>query len=253
MQPRLVTPRHLIDAHSTPASRDERRLCDTRRAGDALRPHTHLDLGDSNDAPTPSAGLGADVDRPRIERAVREILLAIGEDPDRDGLLETPARAAKAWAELTAGQRDDARRHLGKQFEHRAVGGRELVAVRGVEFYSLCEHHLLPFFGRAHVAYLPAQDRVCGLSKVARTVDVFARRLQMQERLTAQIADALVEHLQPLGVAVILEGEHMCMRMRGASKSESDMLTTAFRGLFDEDSSARAEVVSLLMASRERR
>ncbi len=246
MQPRLVPQRPSIDGSATHLQRAE-----LQRGG-------HVPFTSSHHEPI-GFGLEArgavdpavDVDRPRIERAVREILLAIGEDPDRDGLLETPARAAKAWAELTVGQRDSAQRHLGKQFEHRSVGGRELVAVRGVEFYSLCEHHLLPFFGRAHVAYLPAQDRVCGLSKVARTVDVFARRLQMQERLTAQIADALVEHLQPIGVAVILEGEHMCMR--GASKSESDMLTTAFRGLFDEDAAARAEVVSLLTASRDRR
>jgi GTP cyclohydrolase IA len=191
----------------------------------------------------PSTG----VDRPRLERAVREILLAIGEDPDRDGLHETPARAAKAWIDLSAGSRDDAARHLGKQFAHRTSGGNELVAVRGVEFYSLCEHHLLPFFGRAHVAYLPANDRVCGLSKVARTVDVFARRLQMQERLTAQIADAIVEHLAPVGVAVVLEGAHMCMRMRGAAKSDSDMLTTALRGVFDTQPAQRAEVLSLLV------
>jgi GTP cyclohydrolase I len=192
------------------------------------------------------------VDRPRIERAIRELLLAIGEDPEREGLVETPMRAAKAWRDLTAGFRDTAERHLGKQFEHRSTGGHDIVAVRDVQFHSLCEHHLLPFFGRAHVAYLPANDRVCGLSKVARTVDVFARRLQMQERLTAQIADAIVEHLDPLGVAVILEGEHMCMRMRGASKSESDMLTTAFRGVFETDRVARAEITQLLLASRNR-
>lgn len=192
------------------------------------------------------------VDRPRIERAVREILIAIGEDPDREGLQETPMRAAKTWRDLTAGFRDSAQRHLGKQFEHRTTGGHDLVAVRDVEFHSLCEHHLLPFFGRAHVAYLPANDRVCGLSKVARTVDVFARRLQMQERLTSQIADAIVEHLDPLGVAVILEGEHMCMRMRGASKSDSDMLTTSFRGVFENDRNARAEVSALLLGGRRR-
>ena len=186
------------------------------------------------------------VDHGRIERAVREILLAIGEDPQREGLRETPLRAAKAWADLTAGSRDHAALHLAKQFEHSIAGGRELVVVRNVEFHSLCEHHLLPFFGRASVAYLPANDRVCGLSKIARTVDVFARRLQMQERLTAQIANALVEYLAPVGVAVILEGEHLCMRMRGASKSDADMLTTSFRGLFERDSSARAEVIALL-------
>lgn len=196
--------------------------------------------------------LASGVDHERIERAVREILVAIGEDPEREGLRETPQRAARAWRDLTAGARDTAERHLGKQFEHRTTGGHDLVAVRDVEFHSLCEHHLLPFFGRAHVAYLPSKDRVCGLSKVARTIDVFARRLQMQERLTSQIADAIVEHLDPLGVAVILEGEHMCMRMRGASKSESDMLTTAFRGLYETERSARAEVVQLLLGSRSR-
>jgi len=219
----------------------------------AARGHACDDHAADLDGDGAAGASSTGVDRPRIERAVREILLAIGEAPDREGLLETPKRAAKAWAELTVGQRDSAERHLGKQFGHRSASGRELVAVRGVEFYSLCEHHLLPFFGRAHVAYIPANNRVCGLSKIARTVDVFARRLQMQERLTAQIADAIVEHLDPQGVAVILEGEHMCMRMRGASKSDADMLTTAFRGLFDEDAAARAEVVALLTARGERR
>ena len=209
-------------------------------------PHVNNELLDGERLRRPGT---EGVDRPRIERAVRELLFAIGEDPDREGLRETPLRAAKAWSDLTAGSRDQAARHLGKQFEHRTTGGHQLVAVRSVEFHSLCEHHLLPFFGRAHIAYLPAKDRVCGLSKIARTVDVFARRLQMQERLTAQIADAIVDHLDPCGVAVILEGQHMCMRMRGASKSGSDMLTTAFRGVFDTQPAQRAEVVSLLLGA----
>lgn len=194
------------------------------------------------------AGPRTGVDMPRLELAVREILLALGEDPEREGLIDTPARAARAWRDLTMGARDDAGRHLGRQFEHRTGAGESLVAVRAVEFHSLCEHHLLPFFGRAHIAYVPANDRVCGLSKIARTVDVFARRLQMQERLTAEIADAIVEHLAPQSVAVVVEGQHLCMRMRGASKSAADMLTTAFRGRFAHDRVARNEAVQLLLA-----
>ncbi len=155
------------------------------------------------------------IDHPRIERAVREILFAIGEDPDREGLLETPARVARAWEEIVGGLRQDAGDHLARTFAHE---GGDLVVLRDIEFWSLCEHHLLPFSGRAHVAYRPGNGRVVGLSKLARTVDVYARRPQLQERLTAQVADALMEHLDPEGVSVIVEAEHLCMRMRGAAK-----------------------------------
>ncbi len=186
-----------------------------------------------------------EMDLPRIERAVREILLAVGDDPDREGLRETPKRYARALRELFAGLREDAGTHLSRVFEHEQAG-EDVVMLRGIPFNSMCEHHLLPFVGRAHVAYLPAHGRVTGLSKLARTVDVFARRPQMQERLTAQIADALVEHLDPRGVAVLVEGEHMCMHLRGAKKAEAQMVTTALRGVYTEDRDLRREVLALL-------
>jgi GTP cyclohydrolase IA len=185
------------------------------------------------------------VDHERIARAVREILIAVGENPDREGLIDTPARVARAYAETFAGLREDAGTHLARTFEHEASGD-DVVMLRNIEFASLCEHHLAPFLGRAHVAYLPSGGKVTGLSKLARTVDVFARRPQLQERLTSQIADALVEHLQPRGVAVLIEGEHMCMRVRGAKKSDAKMVTTAMRGVYTEDRELRREVLSLL-------
>ena len=185
------------------------------------------------------------VDHERIARAVREILIAVGEDPDREGLLDTPARVARAYAETFAGLRENAATHLARTFEHEATGD-DVVLLRNIEFSSMCEHHLAPFVGHAHIAYLPSGGRVTGLSKLARTVDVFARRPQLQERLTAQIADALVEHLDPRGVAVLIEGEHMCMRVRGAKKSDALMLTTAMRGEFTHDRDLRREVLSLL-------
>lgn len=186
------------------------------------------------------------VDLPRIERAVREIILAIGEDPDREGLLDTPQRVARAYREMFAGMHEDASEHLARQFDQPAAGEDEVVMLRNIQFTSMCEHHLLPFTGRAHVAYLPAHGKVTGLSKLARTVDVFARRPQLQERLTGQIADALVQHLDPRGVAVLVEAEHSCLKIRGASKHEADMITTAFRGVFASDRVLRAEVLALM-------
>lgn len=187
----------------------------------------------------------AAVDLPRIERAVREILAALGEDPDRHGLVETPSRVARAYAELTAGLREDAGEHLSRVFDHDQAGD-DLVLLRNIQFTSMCEHHLFPFVGRAHVAYLPSQNRVTGLSKLARTVDVFARRPQLQERLTAQVADALVEHLDPRGVAVVVEAQHSCLTLRGASKAEAEMVTSAFRGDLESDRALRSEVLALM-------
>jgi GTP cyclohydrolase I len=187
----------------------------------------------------------AGVDHDRIARAVREILIAVGENPDREGLLDTPARVARAYAETFAGLREDAGVHLARTFDYEASGD-DVVMLRNIEFASLCEHHLAPFLGRAHVAYLPSGGKVTGLSKLARTVDVFARRPQLQERLTSQIADALVEHLEPRGVAVLIEGEHLCMRVRGAKKGDAKMVTTAMRGVYTEDRELRREVLSLL-------
>ena len=184
-------------------------------------------------------------DLPRIERAVREMLFAVGEDPDRDGLVETPRRVARAYTDLLGGLRENPAQHLGRVFEHRTEND-DLVLVRDIEFSSLCEHHLLPFNGTAQVGYLPAKGRVVGLSKIARTVDVFARRPQLQERLTADIADAISKHLEARAVAVVVRAEHLCLRMRGAAKRGADMVTTAFRGEFARSQSLRAEVLGLL-------
>lgn len=183
------------------------------------------------------------VDLERIERAVREILFAIGENPDRDGLRETPRRVARAYRDAFAGLADNAARHLQTKFEHESD---QLVAVSGIDFSSTCEHHLLPFFGKAQIAYLPANGHVVGLSKLARTVDLFARRPQLQERLTEQVADALNEHLSPRGVCVLLEAEHLCMRIRGASKPGAITTTLAVRGVYRDDATARMEALSLM-------
>ncbi|MBR9988626.1 MAG: GTP cyclohydrolase I FolE [Gemmatimonadetes bacterium] len=186
-----------------------------------------------------------EVDPARVEAGVREMLLGLGEDPDREGLLETPARVARAFAELTFGASELAEDHLSRVFAQDHAGD-DVVMLKGIRFVSLCEHHLLPFTGVAHVAYLPSHGRVAGLSKLARTVDVFARRLQMQERLTAEIANAMQEHLDPRGVAVVVEAEHSCLRLRGARKEDAHMVTTAFRGALEGDRGLRAEVLSLM-------
>ena len=192
----------------------------------------------SDGAPRPPGA----VDLPRIERAVREILLAVGEDPDREGLQKTPSRVARSYAELMSGLRVDPTDHLKTVFHERYD---EIVLLRDIEFHSLCEHHLLPFTGRAHVAYLPG-GKVVGLSKLARLVDGFARRPQVQERLTTQIADALMESLHPAGAAVVIEAVHTCMTIRGAKKHGSVMVTSALRGTFKEDVASRAEILSLI-------
>ncbi len=194
----------------------------------------------------PAALRPAAVDIPRIERAVREILLAVGEDPDREGLLKTPNRVARAYGELMAGLQEDPRRHLSTVFHERYD---EIVLLRDIEFHSLCEHHLLPFTGRAHLAYLP-DGKVVGLSKLARLVEGFARRPQVQERLTTQIADALMDELSPTGVAVVIEASHTCMTIRGAAKPGSTMVTSALRGVFKKDPSSRSEVLALIAGSR---
>jgi GTP cyclohydrolase I len=183
------------------------------------------------------------VDVERIERAVREILAAIGENPEREGLAETPRRVARAYKELCSGLHDDARNHLGRVFHEPTE---DLVLVRDIEVASLCEHHLLPFTGSAQIAYLPDKGRVVGLSKLARTVETFARRPQVQERLTAQIADALMEHLAPRGVAVIIDAEHFCMKLRGVRQSRPSTTTVALRGELDTDPARRQEVLALL-------
>lgn len=183
------------------------------------------------------------VDHGRIEAAVREILIAIGEDPDRDGLRDTPARVARSYDEIFAGLRQDPADLLATTFD---LNHQEMVLVKDIEVWSMCEHHLLPFTGVAHVAYIPSRKgRITGLSKLARLVDVYARRPQVQERLTSQVADALVEHLFPQGVLVVLECEHQCMTMRGVQKAGSRTVTSAVRGIL-RDSATRAEALSLI-------
>jgi GTP cyclohydrolase I len=184
------------------------------------------------------------VDKGRIEKAVREILEAIGEDPDRDGLQRTPLRIAEMYDEIFNGLDDDPSVHLTVTFEAQHD---EMVMVRDIAVTSMCEHHLVPFTGRAHVAYIPGEDgRITGLSKIARLVDGFAKRPQVQERLTTQIADALQEVLRPDGVFVVIEAEHMCMSMRGVKKPGSLTITSAVRGLFKTNPATRAEAMSLI-------
>ena len=211
------------------------------------------DHDDAIESPGPqqsrAAGMkSAKIDIPRIEKAVREILLAVGEDPDREGLVKTPNRVARAYGELLAGLQDDPRRHLKTVFTEQYD---EVVLLRDIEFHSLCEHHLLPFTGRAHVAYLPA-GQVVGLSKLARLVEGFARRPQVQERLTTQIADALMEELNPVGAVCVIEATHSCMTIRGASKVGSMMVTSALRGIFKDNPASRSEVLSLIAGSKSR-
>ena len=191
----------------------------------------------------PSAAPAQRFDLPRIERAVREILFAVGEDPDRDGIRDTPRRVAKAYAEVFAGLHQTPAEHLGRVFEQKSD---ELITVTGIGFHSMCEHHLLPFFGKAHVAYLPKGGRVVGLSKLARTVEVFAKRPQLQERLTEQVADALMEHLDPAGCIVMVEAEHLCMKMRGVRTADSVMTTFVRRGTFREDEARGDRAMALV-------
>ena len=184
------------------------------------------------------------VDEPRAAAAVRELLIAIGEDPERDGLLETPDRVARAWGELLAGHGADVSGVLGKTFD---IAHDEMVLVKDIELVSTCEHHMLPFTGVAHVGYIPSgEGRVTGLSKLARLVDAYARRLQVQERLTVQIRDCIQEALNPMGVAVVIEASHMCMQMRGIEKQQSATTTSAFTGIFLSDHRTREEFMTLI-------
>ena len=184
------------------------------------------------------------VDLPRIEAAVREILTAIGEDPQRDGLVDTPARVARMYAEVFSGLREHPHQHLEVQFE---AGHDEMVMVRDIALTSMCEHHLVPFIGKAHVAYIPNNDgRVTGLSKLARLVDAYAKRPQVQERLTTQVADEIERTLQPRGVLVVIEAEHLCMSMRGVKKPGSSTVTSAVRGLFRANTATRFEAMRFI-------
>ena len=187
-----------------------------------------------------------DVDIERIEKAVLEILKAVGENPDREGLKDTPSRVARMYAELLEGMRHEPSEHLNSIFHEKYD---EIVLLRDIPFYSICEHHLMPFIGKAHLAYLP-DGKVLGVSKLARIVDAFARRLQVQERLTDQIADFLMVNLKPKGVAVVLEASHSCMTIRGIKKPGSMMVTSALRGIFKKDSRSRSEVLTLMHVDR---
>lgn len=184
------------------------------------------------------------VDITKIRKAVYSIIEAIGDDPQREGLEDTPQRIADMYTELFSGLDMDAKAELTVGFE---VGHREMVILRDIPFYSMCEHHLLPFYGVAHVGYIPNHDgRVVGVSKLARVVEIFAKRPQLQERMTTQIADAIVEAIQPDGVAVVIQAEHLCMTMRGIKKPGSNVVTSATRGLFRSRAATRAEFLSLV-------
>jgi len=186
------------------------------------------------------------VDLKRIEAAVKEILLAVGEDTNREGLRETPLRVAKMYEELLEGMSHDPSENVAKAFHENYD---EVVLLRDIPFYSVCEHHMMPFIGKAHIAYLP-DGKVLGVSKLARIVDCFARRLQVQERLTGQVADFLMENLKPKGVAVVIEASHSCMTIRGIKKPGSMMVTSALRGIFIRDPRSRSEVLGLMHVDR---
>lgn len=188
------------------------------------------------------------IDLEKIEQAVHMIIEAIGEDPSREGLIDTPKRVARMYAEVFAGLDTDPSRHLKVQFteeEHE-----EMVIVKDIPVYSMCEHHLIPFYGKAHVAYIPRKGKITGLSKFARVVDEFARRPQLQERLTSQIANAVMDELSPLGVLVVIEAEHMCMTMRGVKKAGAQTVTSAVRGIFNKNPVTRSEAFSMIQRHR---
>ncbi|MBR2783371.1 MAG: GTP cyclohydrolase I FolE [Firmicutes bacterium] len=189
-----------------------------------------------------------EIDQERIQKAVREILEAIGEDPEREGLRDTPSRIGRMYAEIFDGIHADPRDCLKTQFT--ADKHNEMVIVRDIPFASMCEHHMLPFVGKAHVAYIPQDGRITGLSKIARVVQGYSHRLQLQERLTSQIADALVDELQPMGVLVIIEAEHMCMSIRGVNKPGALTVTSAVRGTFRSDPRTRSEALDLINSTR---
>jgi len=223
--------------------------------GAAEREAVSVDGDTRAHAPTPNGLIDPDYaqvarvfDGPRVEAAVRELLIAVGEDPDREGLLATPGRVARAFAEQFAGLYADPDTVLDTVFDENHA---ELILVRDIEMFSTCEHHLVPFFGKAHVGYIPGRDgRITGLSKLARLVDGYARRPQVQERLTTQIADALMRRLRPAGVIVVIEAEHLCMAMRGVRKPGAITTTSAVRGIFQTQASTRAEAMSLIMGGR---
>jgi GTP cyclohydrolase I len=210
------------------------------------RPCETIPASVSGEQEQPDRKVADEVDLPRIERAVREILIAVGEDPKREGLRETPARVARMYAEMFSGLREDPRVHLRKFFTEKCD---EVVLVRDISFNSVCEHHMLPFMGKAHIGYLP-DGRLIGLSKLARVVEGVARRPQVQERMTETIADLLVEELHARGVAVVIEAVHTCMTVRGVRKPGSVCVTSAMKGTFRSSPSSRAEIMTLIYGDR---
>jgi len=184
------------------------------------------------------------IDKKKVEKAVRDILIAIGEDPEREGLKGTPERVARMYDEILEGYFKDPKKILNITFQEEKYN--EIIFMKDIPMYSLCEHHILPFFGKCHVAYLPRENIITGASKIPRIVDCFSKRLQLQERLTQQIADSLMEFLNPKGVAVIIEAEHLCFTMRGIKKPGTKMITSALRGIFLKDERSRNEVLRLL-------
>ncbi len=203
-------------------------------------------LCDDGDGHRGALAVSPRVDLDRIRRAVREILLAVGEDPDREGLVETPDRVARMYAEVFQGLHQDPRVHLTKLFTQKYD---EMVLIKDIGFESFCEHHLLPFIGKAHVAYIP-NGKVVGLSKVPRVIDVLAQRPQMQERLTEELADLLMKELDAKGVAVVIEASHSCMTIRGVHKPNSSFVTSAMRGAFKDRLATRSEVMSLIFGGK---
>ncbi|HEY3735327.1 MAG TPA: GTP cyclohydrolase I FolE [Streptosporangiaceae bacterium] len=201
-----------------------------------------------SDAGPPPAVLAPEIDHARIERAVREILIAVGENPDRDGLRDTPRRVARSYAEQFSGLRQSPEDVLSTVFD---ADHDEMILVRDIEVHSTCEHHLIPFMGLAHIGYIPNEKgQITGLSKLARLIDVYARRPQVQERMTSQVADALMGVLEPRGVIVVVEAEHLCMTMRGVRKPGAKTLTSAVRGVFRDSDRTRAEAMSLMFGHR---
>ncbi|WP_300276102.1 GTP cyclohydrolase I FolE [Peptacetobacter sp.] len=185
------------------------------------------------------------VDKEKIKKAVRDILEAIGENPDREGLVETPDRVARMYEEIFCGLFKDPREHLKVTFPEESH--EEMVIVKDIQFYSCCEHHLVPFFGKAHIVYIPKEGRLTGLSKLARVVETISKRPQLQERIAKDTADIIMEELRPYGVMVVIEAEHMCMTMRGVKKPGSKTVTSAVRGIFEKDVAARTEAMNLIL------
>lgn len=188
------------------------------------------------------------MDKAKIEKSVKIILAALGENPDREGLKDTPKRIAEMYEEIFSGLKEDPEKHLQTTFQEDQH--EELILQKDLPFYSFCEHHFIPFFGKAHIGYIPDQGKIVGLSKLARVLDGFAKRPQLQERLTSNVADTIFKKLKPKGVIVVLEAEHMCITMRGIKKPGSTTVTSALRGIFNQNAKTRAEVLSLIMARR---